>query len=158
MTSSNLDHEAAEFETLSLRLSWSMRRRLQQALEAYNLTLPQYMALNCLSRCEQNCSMSELAEATHQLGATMTGIIDRLEERGLVARERDRSDRRALRVGLSPEGRKLMAQIGEHKRSMMRALMGALTAEERALLITAANRILSVIEAPAPVEEPLVGD
>ncbi|NJL10288.1 MAG: MarR family transcriptional regulator [Calothrix sp. SM1_7_51] len=46
----------------------------------------------------------------------LTGVIDRMEERSLVYRERDPNDRRVVRIWLTPEGEKLkgtLPAIGE---------------------------------------------
>lgn len=154
----DLDREAAELEALALRLSMSMRRGLQQYLELFNLTLPQYTVLNVLHREGRGCSMSELADASHQLSPTMTGIVDRLMERGFVTRERDEKDRRALRVELTPEGRALVARIKEHKRGWMRRFLQVISPEERAMINAVLLHFLAVIEdLPIMAEEPVLG-
>ena len=43
--------------------------------------------------------------------STLTGILDRLESRALVARELDRRDRRAFVVSLTPAGRRVASQV-----------------------------------------------
>lgn len=45
-----------------------------------------------------------LGAAAHLDSATLTGVLDRLEATGLVRREADPQDRRALRLTLTPEG------------------------------------------------------
>jgi len=155
----DLDNEAAELEALALRLSWGLRHRLQQQLEVFSLTLPQYMTMNILHRGSSGCSMSELAEASNQLSPTMTGIVDRLVERGLVTRERDDRDRRALRVELTDEGRHLMARISKQKRAWTRGFLQALLPEERVTINAVLLRFLEVVEAlPAPVDEIKAGE
>ena len=48
--------------------------------------------------------MSDLAECAQTSQASLTGIIDRLEEHGLVERVRSRDDRRVVEVTLTPAG------------------------------------------------------
>jgi MarR family transcriptional regulator, organic hydroperoxide resistance regulator len=141
-----LDNDAADLEAITIRMGWVTRRRLERELEAYNLTVPQYIALRCILESSEGCNMSELAELSRQVSATMTGIIDRLAERGLVQRERDPHDRRSLRVVLTSEGKHLMQQIREHKRAWMRAFLATVNPEERRLMIDMAERYLKVIE------------
>lgn len=52
-------------------------------------------------------SMGELAERLFCDASNVTGIVDRLEEKGLVERQPDAGDRRVKRLVLTPEGRKL---------------------------------------------------
>lgn len=149
----DLDREAAELEALALRLSLTLRRSLQQYLDAFNLTLPQYTAMSILGRGERGCSMSALADASQQLSPTMTGIVDRLVERGLVTRTRDPNDRRTLLVELSPEGRRVMERITEQKRVWMRRFLQVMSADEREMVSVVLLRFLEVIEGlPAAAE------
>ena len=57
---------------------------------------------------EDDLSTSGIANKLKQLGATLTGVVDRMEERHLVRRERDLSDRRIVRIWLTEEGKQLM--------------------------------------------------
>lgn len=63
--------------------------------------------LQCLDLITRHgpLSPSTLARQSGLHPATITGILDRLERGGWVARQRDPSDRRAVVVGLSPGGR-----------------------------------------------------
>ncbi len=60
--------------------------------------------------------MNELAQATQQARATMTGIIDRLVRMGLVERERKESDRRVVMVGLTGRGEQLLEEVRARRR------------------------------------------
>lgn len=141
-----LEQDASRLEEINLRLSWLMRKRNEQELDRFGLTMPQYMALSCIQRNTRGCSMSELAESSHQLSATMTGIIDRLVDRGLVLRERDPHDRRALRVALTEEGCRVIDQVNDSQRQRMRALLGVIPAEERQQIIETFARYLRAVE------------
>jgi DNA-binding MarR family transcriptional regulator len=50
-------------------------------------------------------SVRELVTATAQRPSTLTGVLDRLERRGLIERGANPSDRRSVLVRLTPEGR-----------------------------------------------------
>ncbi len=50
---------------------------------------------------------SYIGEKLQQVGGTLTGVLDRMEERGLVRRERDRQDRRICRIWLTDAGMEL---------------------------------------------------
>lgn len=92
-----------------------MYRDFLERLEPYGLTPFHYLVLCCLWE-EDRLSTSGIAEKLGQLGATLTGVVDRMEDRKLVYRERDPEDRRTVRIWLTPNGEKLkevLPQIGE---------------------------------------------
>jgi MarR family transcriptional regulator, organic hydroperoxide resistance regulator len=84
-----------------------MHRDFLDRLEPYGLTPFHYLVLCCLWE-EDGLSTTGIADKLKQLGATLTGVVDRMEDRNLVYRERDSSDRRIVRVWLTDEGKQLM--------------------------------------------------
>ncbi|WP_370416956.1 MarR family winged helix-turn-helix transcriptional regulator [Streptomyces fradiae] len=79
------------------------------AAASENLTASQGKALTVLRRGP--AAMRALAETMTCDASNMTGIIDRLEKRGLVRREADASDRRVKNVILTPEGERVTDAI-----------------------------------------------
>ena len=80
--------------------------------------------------------MRGLAEALDVSQASATGIVDRMEQRGLVERQRDAEDRRVVRVALTEEGRRLVEGMTTERREHMMQLLEELTdAELQAFLI-----------------------
>lgn len=146
-----LEEDVIRLGALFVRLSWLGRRRMEQELDAFGLTVPQYMALRCTVEHDQGCSMSQLADSSEQVPATMTGVVDRLAERGLVRRERDAYDRRTQRVVITAEGRDLLTQIAERKRAWISRFAEQFNAEERQKMIALAERYLSALEKTMPV-------
>ncbi len=88
-------------------VSQLLYRDFLERLEPYGLTPFHYLVLCCLWE-EDGLSTSGIADKLKQLGATLTGVVDRMEDRNLVYRERDPSDRRIVRIWLTEEGRQLM--------------------------------------------------
>lgn len=88
-------------------VSQLMYRDFLDRLEPYGLTPFHYLVLCCLWE-EDGLSTSGIADKLQQLGATLTGVVDRMENRNLVYRERDPSDRRIVRIWLTDEGKRLM--------------------------------------------------
>ena len=74
--------------------------------------------------------MRVLAESLDVSQASATGIVDRMEQRGLVERQRDDEDRRVIRVALTDAGRQLIAGVASERRGHLAALLDALTDEE----------------------------
>ncbi len=74
--------------------------------------------------------MWALAEALGVSRASATGIVDRMEQRGLVERQRDADDRRVVNVALTDAGRQLIAGIATERRGRLAMLLDDLGDEE----------------------------
>ena len=74
--------------------------------------------------------MGGLAEALDVSQASATGIVDRMEQRGLVERRRIDEDRRVVRVALTDEGRRLIAGMAAERRDHLSAMLETLTDAE----------------------------
>lgn len=135
------EREIDEFFEISYKLSHLARHQLQNHLASYNLTPPQYAAMRCILAHHNRMSISALAAAVHQVTPTMTGIINRLEERGLVTRQRGTTDRRNQLVSNTPQGIQTLENITRDIRQRMGALLMELNPEERGLLITAVRSL-----------------
>src|SRR5438094_6507570 len=79
-------------------LMWQGNKQGAAIMERIGLTLPQAVVMWTLGAYGGRATMSDLAHLTYQSGATVTGIVDRLADAGLVERERDRVDRRVVYV------------------------------------------------------------
>lgn len=75
-------------------------------LAPYGVTPGQYAVLKCLWN-ENGQTARKLAERLSLDGSTITGILDRMEQKGLIEKMADPKDRRALQVMLTEAGRKL---------------------------------------------------
>jgi DNA-binding MarR family transcriptional regulator len=75
-------------------------------------------------------SMSRLAEALDISVASVTGVIDRMEARGLVERRRDTGDRRVILVTTAEGGDRIFAEIDQRRREGLGVLLEHLTREE----------------------------
>jgi DNA-binding MarR family transcriptional regulator len=86
------------------------KRRFHAVATEFELSPPQVMALRALDPSEP-LPMSSLAGALHCDNSNVTGIVDRLEERGLVRRQADPGDRRVKMVAVTEEGERLRRGI-----------------------------------------------
>ena len=94
--------------------------RVQAAGADLDLSLRQYAALHAIR--DDRCSPGELARLWQVTPAVITGIVDRLERRGLVRREPNPADRRRLRLTVTESGLAASAEVE-------RALTDDLTAQ-----------------------------
>ncbi|MFE2016222.1 MarR family winged helix-turn-helix transcriptional regulator [Streptomyces sp. NPDC059491] len=108
------------------------------AAASENLTASQGKALTVLRRGP--AAMRSLAETMTCDASNMTGIIDRLEKRGLVRREPDAADRRVKNVILTTEGERVTDAIRAKMHTTREGLDG-LGAEERDSLYALLERV-----------------
>lgn len=121
-----------QIEQLILELGWLGQRHFLHILseERCELTIPQFYTLLHLSHRDDECKMSELARATQQSAASLTGVVDRLLEKRLVARIRPEGDRRQVMVTVTDEGRALLAHIREARRQAIYQALAHLAEHE----------------------------
>jgi DNA-binding MarR family transcriptional regulator len=98
------DGLASEAWMLLQRIAFSQRPAFVAAAREFDLMPAQVIALRSL---ERPIPMGELARLLACDNSNVTGIIDRLEERGLVERRAAKGDRRVRLVALTPQGRRL---------------------------------------------------
>lgn len=80
-------------------------------------------------------TMSEVAEGLNVTTPAVTGLVDKLERRGMVERVRDTQDRRVVRVRLVPRAQQIAEAHLAERRRQMRAVLATLTPEEQQTFI-----------------------
>ena len=118
---------SSEYEVIEhalQRLIWTEQKKFTQLLLEHELTLPQFLVLVSIHRLGAGCPIGKLAEEMCQSPPTMTDIVDRLEKKKLVVRERvNPEDRRKVVVNLTNAGRRLLDRArSAHRGRMIRAL------------------------------------
>ena len=109
-------------------------RSLSEVAEA--VTLTQYRSLVVLaSRGPQ--SVAALADELAVTPSTASRLCERLVRRGLVSRRADRSDRRAVRITLTADGRGLVDAVTERRRIEIARLLDAVPVGARQSLVEA---------------------
>lgn len=116
-----------------VRAAESVGARLQAGLTGSGLTGSQFGTLEALYHLGPICQ-KELGEKLLKSSGNITMVVDNLEKRDLVRRERSSADRRYITVHLTDAGRRLFEEIfPTHVAAVVRE-MEVLTPEEQALL------------------------
>jgi DNA-binding MarR family transcriptional regulator len=105
-----------------------------ESFEDTGLTPTQWAALARLAE-EGAASQNHLGRLTAMDPATVQGVIQRLEKRGLIDREPDPEDRRRTRLKLSLEGAELVAKHTADGAKVSALTLAPLTAEEAAAFL-----------------------
>ena len=89
---------------------------------------------------------SELAQRERVQRPTVTRMLARLEEDGIVQRAADPADGRSFLVSLTPHGRELLAEVRTRKDAYLAQRLSELGDEERAALARAADLLEHLLE------------
>lgn len=136
------DHIVASIRRIIRAIDLQSRR----LLDRYELTGPQLATLREAHRMGQP-STSALARSVHLSQPTVSGILSRLERRGLIRRARSAGDRRSVVVSVTPEGERLLDEAPSLLQDRFRAELGRLQEWERHWLLSALERIASMMDA-----------
>jgi len=123
------------------QLSRRLRHGARHRLTPLGLTPSQGRALSALSGAGRPMRMAELAEALHVVPRSATGVVEGLEEAGLVRRGTDPDDRRSVLVSLTERGRGTLDELAAARRATAEELFGALGAAEQRELLALLGRL-----------------
>lgn len=112
----------------------------------YHLTVPQLVVLKELW-LRGDVSVGELTRAVHLSHATVTGILDRLEKRGLVQRQRSDRDKRRVQVRLTPSGERVQLRAPPLLQEDFTEEFDKLEDWERTQILSSLQRVVSMMEA-----------
>ena len=135
---------AAELRLTVMRLA----RRLRQQAPA-DVTPSMLSALTVVERLGP-ITLGDLAGFERVRPPTMTRIVARLEEDGLVFKEPDDSDRRVTRLSLTDAGRKLIAKNRTRKDAYLADRLEKLSSRDRAQLQGGIEVIQRMLDEEAP--------
>ena len=109
-------------------LRWSFVMKLSTDLARGKLSLPHYFVPGLLCQQKQ-LSMTKIAQKMVHTTAAATGLVDRLEKRGLARRIHAQDDRRKILVQPTPKGSGLVSEVREDMIANLLRLMGQLNTE-----------------------------
>lgn len=125
-----------------IRTAGAVRRVLAEAIDAFGVTGQQYNVLRILRGVyPEPLPTMDLAERMMEKTPGMTGLLDRLEKKGLVRRERSPDDRRVWYCTITPEGMALLEEMNEPVALANERAVQKLKADERAALAGLLRRV-----------------
>lgn len=129
-----------------------IRRLHQQSTQVYQsatqaagfeLTSVQFAALDAVAE-QPGIDQASLAATISFDRATIGGVIDRLEQKGLVERTVSPDDRRARLLRLTPAGRRELAALRPVVEALQAEILAPLSARERAAFLALARKALGL--------------
>jgi DNA-binding MarR family transcriptional regulator len=153
------DIVAAPADEISLRYDVRILRSLRAIIRSVDLysrelavtnqiTAPQ---LVCLLNVVENgeVTATSIGRDVHLAPSTVVGILDRLEDKGLIDRQRSQEDRRQVRVTATPAGRELARTAPSPLQQTLAKALVVLPELEQATIALALERVVALMEAPA---------
>jgi DNA-binding MarR family transcriptional regulator len=127
-----------------IRTADLVRRVVGRVLEPYDITVQQYNVLRILRGAgEQGLPTLEIGERMVEHAPGITRLLDRLEAKGLVRRQRCPEDRRQVLCWLTPAGAELVERLDEPVDSADAEAVSMLAPEEQERLL----RLLDAVRA-----------
>jgi DNA-binding MarR family transcriptional regulator len=89
----------------------------------------------------ESCIMREIADHLHVAVSTVTALVDKLERKEVVTRQRTDEDRRTIRVVLTKSGNKLFQSHVEELLKLCRGVLRSLDDDEQVVYLSLARKI-----------------
>jgi len=112
-----------------------------QARAVHDLTPTQFAALVRLNQVT-SCSQNQLGRLTAMDVATIKGVVDRLNKKGLVVLSADRTDKRRTLISLSDKAAALIADLHRVGTGITRETLQPLTAGEQRTLLALLGKLI----------------
>lgn len=97
-------------------------------------------------------TLKSIGRAIQLSPSTVVGIVDRLEEKGLVRRQRDTKDRRNVFVSITVAGQMMVANAPSALPEGFSVALGALPETDRQTLMIALDQLALMLESKSPAE------
>jgi DNA-binding MarR family transcriptional regulator len=115
-------------------------------MEEHGLTGPQLAALHEIVR-EGTASAHKLARSLQVSQPTITGILDRLEQRGFISRTRNTSDRRAVDVAITEAGQRVLVSAPPLLQERFSEELAKLQPWEQTTILATLQRVAAMMDA-----------
>ncbi len=122
------------------QLSFLVYGTLERLAAEHDVSIIQMRLLGVLR--DRRPTMNQLAKLLGLDKSSITGLVDRAERRGLVARVPSTTDRRAVLVNLTEDGRLLASEVSIRFETEISTMLGSLAARDRQALTRIVSRLL----------------
>lgn len=127
------------------RIFKSIQDYSHEVSDKFGITGPQLWTLKTVS-ANGSLSLGELSKRMYLHPSTITGVVDRLEKKGYVSRDRGQEDRRVIKVQLTPKGKKLVKRTPNPVQGKMIYGLKKLKREELNSLYDSVRKLVEIME------------
>jgi DNA-binding MarR family transcriptional regulator len=136
-----MDRRATEVFLNLIRTDSLATTALSRRFRRHGLSLSGFNALVILRQSAEGVNPHEIADRLLVTRAAVTGILDALEAKAWVRRDRSGADGRMSLIAITPAGKKLLDGLLPEHFAAERAMASALSANEKELLISLLGRL-----------------
>jgi DNA-binding MarR family transcriptional regulator len=122
-------------------LAMMISRIFTEKAAAYKVT-PSHWIVLCRLWQEDGLAISEIGRYLEQVGGTLAGVLERMEERGFIFRKQDERDRRSFRIWLTPAGSALLDVLPSIANDVLNHVCTGLSNQEVEFLEQMLDKIL----------------
>jgi len=134
--------EAHVFVTLQ-KAADALAQQVEQLLKANDLTAAQYNALRILRGTEpEGLACSNIADRMISHDPDMTRLLDRMEKRALITRQRQKDDRRVVKTRITAEGLTLLKRLDQPIRELHKCQFRRIAVAQLKTLIETLDQIV----------------
>jgi DNA-binding MarR family transcriptional regulator len=135
-----------EIITAIRRIMRAVELPSRQLLDQSGVTGPQLAALQLAEKID-GASASAISKSLHLSRSTVTGVLDRLESRGLIQRKRNEQDRRGNVIQVTPRGHELLASAPPLLQDQFRQRLAMLNDWEQTSMLVSLQRVAAMMDA-----------
>ena len=114
---------------LNKNVNRSLKHKFHHLIQDSELTFPQLSVISMLEKYGEQ-KVSELSEKMGLSDSTVSGILDRLEQKGIIKRERTKDDRRVVKISLTGKSKKFCNDFRQKKEEFFTQLLKRLSDQE----------------------------
>ncbi len=146
MRKTGRDFEVSDTVQSLRRIFKAIQDYSQEVSRSFGVTGPQLWALTTIAGHEA-LPLGELSKKMYLHPSTVTGVVDRLEAKGYVSRDRSARDRRVVTVCLTPKGKELVGRAPNPVQGKMIHGLRKLDGEELRTIYVSVKKLAEIVEA-----------
>ncbi len=127
------------------RITRAIALHSRQLSACSHITAPQLVCLRTVIE-KGPLTATAISREVHVSASTVVGILDRLEDKGLIVRERGRADRRIVCISATEAGRKVVRDTPSPLQQKLAEALQALPELEQATITLSLERVVGLIE------------
>jgi DNA-binding MarR family transcriptional regulator len=128
------------------RIFKALQNYSHEVSHRYGITGPQLWVLKTVFK-DGGLPLGELSQKMYLHPSTITGVVNRLEKKGYVSRDRDQEDRRVVMVQLTPKGKRLVKRAPNPVQGKMLHGLRQLRKEKLEFIHESVQTLVEIMEA-----------
>ncbi|MDP4163416.1 MAG: MarR family transcriptional regulator [Bacillota bacterium] len=124
----------------------AIQERIKQEITSFNLTITEFSVLEVLYHKGKQ-TIQQIGTSILISSGSMTYVIDKLEQKGLLMRNDCPNDRRVIHITLTDDGKSLMNKIMPKHKELIDLIFSSLQQDEAQAMVKALKKVSKKVEA-----------